>query len=491
VPLEKDTGAATRSLVYLHQAQVRRKGRTALSDITFTLSQGENWLVLGPNGSGKSTFLSLLRGDIWPVGTNNHPSRQFQVNGQWQVSPLGWRENTSHVSSELEQYVRSLPRIQSCAEIIGSGASNSFYLPGRNILRENREVQRLAGDFGLTAVLDQPFALLSQGEAQKALLARAMMARPKVLFLDEPLTSLDQSARQDILNVLHRLKSKGTQIIAATHRPDDLAFCMDRAVVLAEGTIAWQGRVQDLPSPAQNKTQSLQAPSQPCQDTQQPCIRLEMAQVSFHGRPVLGPITWTVHRGEHWRIQGPNGSGKTTLLKLLAGEVHPCLGGRVVRFPPVHSCSLQGLRQKIGLFSPELTTFHRRSQSGLQTVLSGLRGQFGVRGGFSPLEHEQSLAWMKSLGLGDLADRDILGLSSGQLRRLLLARAVVHEPSLLLVDEPCAGLDASSRMKLLQTLENLAGHQVQIIMVNHRPEESFSDLNRTLTLDQGRVADIQ
>lgn len=490
MPLEKDAGAASRSLVYLHQAQVRRKGRTALRDITFSLDQGENWLVLGPNGSGKSTFLSLLRGDIWPVGTGNHPRRQFQVDGRWQISPLGWRERTAHISPELEQYVRRLPRIQSCAEIIGSGGSDSFCLPGRNDLRANREVQRLAGDFGLTAVLDQPFALLSQGEAQKALLARAIMARPQVLFLDEPFTGLDQSTRQYLLNVLHGLKSKGVQIITATHRPDDLACCMDRAVVLAEGTIAWQGRVQDLPSPAQNTTQSLQPPSQPCQDTQQPCIRLEQAQVSFHGRPVLGPITLTVHRGEHWRIQGPNGSGKTTLLKLLAGEVHPCLGGRVLRFPPVHSRSLQGLRQKIGLFSPELATFHRRSQSGLQTVLSGLRGHFGVRGSFSQSEYQQALAWMKSLGLADLADRDILGLSSGQLRRLLLARAVVHEPSLLLVDEPCAGLDVFSRMKLLQTLENLAGQQVQIIMVNHRPEESFPALTRTLTLNQGQVADI-
>ncbi|MBS3780960.1 MAG: ATP-binding cassette domain-containing protein, partial [Desulfovermiculus sp.] len=230
MPLGYDPGAASRPLVYLHQAQVRRQGRTALRDITFTLSQGENWLVVGPNGSGKSSFLSLLRGGIWPVNINNHPSRQFYVNGRWQISPLGWRDRTAHVSPELEQYVRTLPRIQSCAEIIGSGAYNSFCLPGRNNVRKDPAVKRLARDFGLTAVLDQPFAILSQGEAQKALLARAFMARPQVLFLDEPLTGLDQTTRQDMLAFLHSFKSKGIQIIAATHRPEDLTFSMHRAV---------------------------------------------------------------------------------------------------------------------------------------------------------------------------------------------------------------------------------------------------------------------
>ncbi|MDZ7761213.1 MAG: ATP-binding cassette domain-containing protein [Desulfovermiculus sp.] len=485
--MRNDPHLQSSPLVYLHQAQVIRGSRTALTDITFALGQGENWMVLGPNGSGKSTFLSLLRGDIWPVVTNRHPPRQFQVHGRWQISPLGWRENTALVSPELEQYLRSLRRSLSCAQVIGSGIPLV-----RNNAMDKNKVQKMAIKCGLTEVLDQPFALLSQGEAQKTLMARALMAKAQVLFLDESLSGLDQSARQDIVALVHRLQKTGIQIIASTHRPEDWACCTDKVIFLEQGKIAWKGEAHDLPCQVQNQVlPSHYAPSPTRPDRELPCIQLEQAVVSFQGRPVLGPITWTIHSGEHWRIQGPNGSGKTTLLKLLAGEVYPSLGGRITRFPPIHSQTLQGLRQNIGWFSPELTTRHRRSQTGLQTVLSGLRGQFGVRESFSSSEQEQALDRMKSLGLAHLADRDILGLSSGQLRRLLLARTVVHEPRMLLMDEPCAGLDAPSRIKLLQTLENLAAHQVQIVMVSHRPEESFPALNRTLTLDQGRVTDIQ
>ncbi len=479
-------------LVYLHKAQVRRNGHIALTDITFTLHEGENVMLVGANGAGKSTFLSLLRGNIWPISTNNHEPRLFLVNGKWQVSPLGWRENTAHVSPELEQEYRGLSRAITCAQVIASGVHNSLS-PTRFLSPEQDEqVKGLAAAFGLMHLLPRPFATLSQGEAQKTLIARALMTKAQTLFLDEPITGLDQAARQNILDLLRSLKDKGVQIIASTHRPHDLAGYMNQAIVLENGRIAWRGKAFDLASqthaPPLVKTSAQNRSS--IQTFKPPRIRLDQVGVSFAGRPVLGPVNWTIHAGEHWLIHGPNGCGKSTLLKLVAGEIHPCLGGRITRFPPVHSSTLNGLRQKIGWFSPELLTAHRRSQTGLHTVQSGLRGQIGVRDVFSPSEHAQALAWMQTLGIESLAERDILSLSSGQIRGLLLARSVVNNPNMLLLDEPCTGLDHQSKNHFLHTLERLAAQNVQIIMVSHNPEDRFLSLNRILTLDQGRVTDM-
>lgn len=97
---------------------------------------------------------------------------------------------------------------------------------------------------------------------------------------------------------------------------------------------------------------------------------------------------------------------------------------------------------------------------------------------------------MQTLGIESLAERDILSLSSGQIRGLLLARSVVNNPNMLLLDEPCTGLDHQSKNHFLHTLERLAAQNVQIIMVSHNPEDRFLSLNRILTLDQGRVTDM-
>jgi molybdate transport system ATP-binding protein len=482
-----------RPLVHLHKAQVRRKGRIVLSDITFTLHEGENVMLVGANGAGKSTFLSLLRGNIWPISSNSHEARLFRVNGKWQISPLGWRENTAWVSPELEQEYRGLSRAITCALVIASGVSNSLS-PTRSLSPgQAAKMKNLSAALHLTHLLPRPFATLSQGEAQKTLIARALMTKAQTLFLDEPITGLDQSARRNMLDLLRSLKDRGVQLIVSTHRPHDLAGYMHKAIVLENGRIAWRGEAVDLPS------QTLKHPlvqtsdmhrSSP-QTFSRPRIRLDNVEVAFDGLPVLGPVNWTIHAGEHWLIQGPNGCGKSTLLKLVAGEIHPCLGGRITRFPPVYSSTLDGLRQKIGWFSPELITAHRRSQSGLQTVLSGLRGHIGARDEFSPSEHTQALAWMQTLGIESLADRDILTLSSGQTRCLLLARSVVNNPHMLLLDEPCTGLDHQSKSLFLHTLERLAVKNVQVIMVSHSPEDQFLSLNRILTLDQGRVKDKQ
>ncbi|MFP4284053.1 MAG: ATP-binding cassette domain-containing protein [Desulfovermiculus sp.] len=492
--LDQNTAQSTpQPLVYLHKAQVRRNRRIALRDITFTLHKGENVMLTGANGAGKSTFLSLLRGDIWPVSTNHREPRLFLVNGKWQVSPLGWRENTACVSPELEQKYRGLSRTITCAQVIASGGENSLS-PTRFLSPEQDEqVKSLSAALDLTHLLPRPFATLSQGEAQKALIARALMTKAQTLFLDEPGTGLDQSARQSILDLLHSLKDKGVQIIASTHRPQDLAGYMHQAIVLEHGRMAWRGKAFDLPSQAPKPPRVMTSAINQdfIQTKKSPRICLDQAEVSFGGRSVLGPVSWTIYAGEHWLIHGPNGCGKTTLLKLVAGEIHPSLGGRITRFPPVYSSTLHGLRQKIGWFSPELLTAHRRSQSGLQTVQSGLRGQIGTPDAFSPAEHTQALAWMQTLGILSLANRDILTLSSGQLRALLLARSVVNNPHMLLLDEPCTGLDHQSKNLFLRALERLAAQNVQIIMVSHSPEDRFLSLNRILTLDQGRVTDKQ
>ena len=524
--------ASPSALVYLHQAQVRRQGQIVLSDLSFALPPRQNIMVLGDNGAGKSTFLALLRGDIWPAGKNDSRQRQFLVHGAWQTSPLGWREHTAWISPEMELRYRSLPGL-TCAQVIASGIQDHVRPLSPLSAAQNHLLQEQAEELGLTSFLSRSFSTLSQGEAQLTLIARALIRRPDILFWDEVGTGLDSRARKHILAFLPTLTEKKMQIIASTHRPQELAHCMDQAVILEHKRLYGPFPVQDLgstqdaspikgqfpesdrtpwaPDTASNpsdtafpsgeviegtkhcpfREQKNSAPKSPGLCTEQGKLRLglEQATVWIQGRVVLGPLSWTMRTGEHWLIQGANGSGKTTLLRLIAGEIHPS-SGHLTRHPPLQRRTLQGLRQACGYFSPELLTVHQRVQTGLQTVLSGLRGQIGYRDTFTPAEEQRAMVWMRNLGVTHLADQDIRTLSSGQLRRVLLARALVHDPVLLLVDEPCAGLDPQGRRKLLSALNALAHQEVQIVMVSHRQEDVFGAVNRVGILDNGHLREV-
>ena len=491
---EQIPGNPAPAVLHLHQAEVRRQGRTVLTDVTFSLHHGHSLMILGPNGAGKSTFLALLRGDIWPVSPNGRTtSRQFLVQGKWQTSPLGWKERTALISPELELLYRRLGPL-TCAQVIAAGVQNSLR-PLRALSSEERSsVLEWAEQLGLTDLLPRPFAALSQGEAQKALLARALMGPKALLFWDELGTGLDREARERVVALLPSLTAKGVQLIVTTHRPYDVAEHMHHAVHLEHGRLHGPFPARGFHSPPLSFRQRQRIGAgqgggkEQSTVPQNAPIRLRLDQVSLfiQGNRILGPVSWTLRAGDHWLIQGPNGSGKTTLLKLLAGELHPSRGS-LIRYPPMYSQTLQGLRQLYGYFSPDLLTAHQRPQTGLQTVLSGLRGQLGHRDKFTRPEEKRALAWMRTLNIEELAGTDIMSLSSGQLRRVLLARALVHSPKLLLVDEPCAGLDAESRMDFLSLLNRLAQQEVQMVMVTHRAEDAFSALNRIAFLDKGRI----
>jgi molybdate transport system ATP-binding protein len=494
------TDSDSSALLCLEQASVRRQGRTVLDRISFTLHRDQNLLILGPNGAGKSTFLSLLRGDIWPLAHNGHPPRRFLVQGRWQVSPLGWKEATSLISPELELRFRQLHNL-SCAQVISSGLDDSLR-PLCFVGKEQTEkVQDQAAAFGLNHLLDRPFAALSSGEAQKALAARAMIRDPQLLFWDEMGTGLDPQARKQMSSVLSTLIHRGVQIVAATHWPDELAPLVPQVVVIRDKGLhgplpAREALSREKGVPAASEGPAARPVSSagthrgvahpPDAKTGAVRIRMEDVVLSIHGRRILGPLSWTLRFGENWLIHGPNGSGKSTLLQLLAGEIHQS-AGTITRHPPLHSTSLQSLRRDVGLFTPGLLCAHQRSQTGLQTVLSGLRGQIGHRDRFTPEEEDQARSWLQALDCEHLAAQDITTLSSGQLRRVLLARSLVHNPCLLLLDEPCAGLDRKARQDLLVLLDRLAQDRVQMVMVSHRPQDTVSAINRSASLIDGML----
>jgi len=204
------------------------------------------------------------------------------------------------------------------------------------------------------------------------------------------------------------------------------------------------------------------------------------------GRAVLRGLDWTVRAGERWGITGQNGAGKSTLLRLLAGEEQPAQGSieRLDLGPRADRWALAG---RIGLVSPELQARHRHGALAEHVAASGFEGTVGLDGPPPTGRLAAALAAMERLGAAALAGRDVSTLSYGELRKLLLARALVAGPAVLLLDEPLAGLDPAARAATLAVVDQVARAGATLVVVTHHPDELPPSLDRMARLEGGRL----
>lgn len=216
-------------------------------------------------------------------------------------------------------------------------------------------------------------------------------------------------------------------------------------------------------------------------------VRIKHADVFVGGNPVLKSLSWTMNEGENWAVVGNNGSGKTTLMKLVFGEIIPVYGGQVHWFGKTEHCPLLEVREKLGYVSAEYQNNYDRPATGWEVVASGFFSSIGLHEPVSPEQKESALNAMAHLGIENLSHTPFKQMSYGEARRVLLARALVHRTKLLILDEPCAGLDIPTRERFLATLEKLARKRTCMIYVTHRIEEIMPCVTHVLFLKDGQI----
>ena len=206
-------------------------------------------------------------------------------------------------------------------------------------------------------------------------------------------------------------------------------------------------------------------------------------------RPLLADIDWAVERGQHWAVLGRNGAGKTLLLKIIAGYMWPSRGDVKVLSESFGRVDLRELRQDIGWVSSALSEKIPIWDSALEVILSGAFATFGLYRLAPPELVDQAQTLMADLGLAGLQDQRFEKLSAGEKQRVLLARARLAGPRLLILDEPCAGLDLAAREKFLRLVDRLADQPdgPTMLMVTHRVSEISPAFTHGLLLKRGRI----
>lgn len=452
--------------------------------MTWSLRDGEHWAVVGANGSGKSTFLRLVRGDQWPepgVG-----SRTYRFNGETHHA-VGVRERIGLVSPEQqERYVRLDFRLTG-RTAIATGFYNTDYLHAALTADQRTRVDELMAMLGIEYLADKGIGGLSQGELRKILIARALVPEPRVLLLDEVTSGLDRASRASILNLLEQIAERGTQTVFVTHRPSERLRATTHELRLRGGRIVSAGLV-DAPAPVSRRQRERPKVRRTAQQSSSDfLVKIERADVYLDDQLVLRNIDWEVDPGQHWVIYGPNGSGKSTLAKLAAGLLHPAYGGRVRHFGSARPTHLWDLKRKIAFLSDELQTAYDQDIPARLVIASGFFSSVGL---YAPLDEAQQRVvdrLVERFALERLIERPFLRLSFGERRKILIARALVRAPQIVIVDEATSGLDAAFRSAFLELLEDLAAGGAALIVISHHEDDVPLVMTSELWMDGGQI----
>jgi molybdate transport system ATP-binding protein len=477
-------------LVELREVTVLLNGKRIFPRTSWAIHSGEHWAILGPNGSGKTALAMAVAGHLPVVdGDIVYPPGIPMQSHIRHVSFGDQRTLIARFSQYLQGRYESLEgeEAPTAAELLGATPHGS---PSR---------RELLGRLGLEGILSRHVLHLSNGEMRKLLIAQAILDRPRLLILDEPLLGLDQACRRELRRLLRQTAEQGVTLLLVAARREHVLPLVSRVLCLRDGKIVGQGRRRDL-APTGRLAGCLSEAARPAQPIRLPIaslrhgsgetlVELREVTVRREGVEILRNVSWTIRGGEHWGLFGPNGAGKTTLLSLILAD-HPQAYANEVRVfghRRGDGASIWEIKRRLGHVSPE-AQIHFHAGTVLEAVCSGFFDSIGLYRSCSAPQLRKTRAWARALDLGPLLDRPFATLSEGQKRLALIARALVKAPRLLILDEPCQGLDEEHRRRVIEIVDRLARDGAcSVLYVTHEPEEFPAAITHLMHLERGRV----
>ncbi len=438
--------------------------------------------VVGRNGSGKTQYIDQLRKKLasdrvrYIAFTDSYG---VNVDGQYYLQ-LRWNQHD----------------IDHETPTVGDLLEKAYQLAGEDTKERRQLQQQLYAMFHMDEFLDKYIITLSSGELRKFQLTKTLFANPGLLIMDNPFIGLDAETRDQLKSLLKILTDqRDIEIMLVLSKTDDIPVFVDKVIEIADNKTTIYNKVSDyyahqLAVPAhvlsEEKRQAIL--QLPYHDNDYDCQRVvDMHQVSirYGERTILKELDWTVNNGERWALSGQNGSGKSTLLSLVCADNPQSYACDITLFdrPRGSGESIWDIKKHIGYVSPEMHRSYKRDLPAIRIVASGLMDSIGLYAVPNEQDYAKCRWWMDIFGIGHLAERHFLQLSSGEQRLVLLARAFVKDPQLLILDEPLHGLDLWNRRLTKDIIETFCQRRNKtMIMVTHYVTELPEGITNKLFL---------
>lgn len=477
----------TSPLLQLSQVNLVYRALPALADINWTLEQGQQWACVGPNGAGKTSLARIISGQA------KHYSGDMQRGPALQASGVAYVcFEQAKALCERDQRLDD-SEFRPDAQDPGTRVKD-LILAGRSPdALFTSWVERL----NIAHILERGLRYISTGEMRKTLLLSAILSKPALLILDSPLDGLDKNSQAEMQNIIAELLASPTSILLLCRSLEDIPADVSHLLVLEAGKIFTQGRresvlampsVQTLMNPPLPELAELPPPAERPYTLPEdgPLLDLRNVTVRYGELTVLNEINWSFKRGQHCLISGPNGCGKTTLLSLITGDNHKAYGQDVTLFGIRRGSgeSVWDIKQKFGLLDTQLHLNFKQRMGVVEVVLSGFFDSIGLYDNWGDAQRHTALDWLNALGLGEYRGERFDALSFGLQRMVLLARAMVKAPAILILDEPTLGLDAHHRQLMLRAIDHIASAtDTQIIFVSHSAADIPRCINQFLSFE--------
>ena len=444
--------------------------------INWSLKEREQWAFIGPNGAGKTILSHIITGKI--------PLKEGKIDYHFRNDKPIYQQ----IKIAAFQDIYSLADYKSMYYQQRWNSSEAETPLVEELLKkegEKEEIEKLISLFGVEDLLTKNLISLSSGELRKFLIIRMLISEPRILILDNPYIGLDEKSRELLNELLGKLSKEGnTQIILLLSDPNEIPVWCENVLPIYQKNLQ-QDTSDSFPNPI---LKSEEFPDIESQDqSYQYVLEMHKIQVKYQDRIILKDLSWNVKSGEKWALLGPNGAGKSTLLSLIYADNPQGYANKFSLFGKKRGSgeSIWEIKKRIGYVSSEIHLYCTTNQSCLQIVGSGLFDSIGLFRKCSEEQLQIAKHWMKIFQIEHLMNQSFLQISFGEQRLVILARAFVKNPDLLILDEPLHGLDKGNKELVLHLIENYCNQKNKtLIYVTHYENEIPSSVSQRLYLNR-------
>lgn len=485
-------------IIELINARTRKPEWSMAEPVNFSLEDGEHIAIVGRNGAGKTMFVDMITGKhpVFPDSVRyafDEPYNNLKYIS-FRDTYGGDNDRTYFLQQRWNQM-----EIDENTPTVGSKLEEAFEQAGEDTPERRAFQKHIYEILNLKQLLDKYIILLSSGELRKYKLALSLFTNPKVLIMENPFIGLDKETREQLGKLLGLLvKEQDLQLILVLAKTDEIpdfithiVKVIDRKVEAKTEYIKSQQINTNSPSAILHTLgyEHVSDTSLPSSSSSifplQEIIKFDKVTIRYGTRTILKDLDWTVKKGEHWALSGHNGSGKSTLLSLVCADNPQSYACNISLFGQKRGSgeSIWDIKRHIGYVSPEMHRSYKQNIPAIQIVASGLKDTVGLYTRPNESEKQQCRYWLNVFSIGHLENRNFHEMSSGEQRLVLLARAFVKEPDLLILDEPLHGLDDENRVMVKEIVDKYCEDSSRtLIYVTHYQEELPNCIDHSICL---------
>ena len=468
--------------------------------VDFELCDGEHIAIVGPNGGGKSMLVDILIGRHPLIMTE--PQYDFSPS----TKPLA-ADNIKYITfrdsyggdSDGTYFLQQRWNQQEIDEEtprVGSELEKAYHMAGEDTLERRALQSHLYSLFHIEHLMDKYLILMSSGELRKYQLTKALLTDPRVLIMDNPFIGLDAETRDQLKELLSLLAhERHLQVVLVLSKTDDIPDFITHVVEVKDMRVGTKMTREEYvtnrqPNPSRVLDEEMEntivnLPYKDNDYNSDEVVGMNKVSIIYGERTILKELDWTVRNGERWALSGQNGAGKSTLLSLVCADNPQSYACDISLFgnPRGSGESIWDIKKHIGYVSPEMHRSYHRDIPAIRIVASGLKDTVGLYAKPNESEYDICRLWMKIFGLEGKENTSFLKLSSGEQRLVLVARAFVKDPQLLILDEPLHGLDNRNRRLVKDVIEAFCRRRNKtLIMVTHYKEELPACIDHSIFL---------